>query len=243
MKLCLLIIAVLLVVYLLNTTFGKRLRIRASGTADEVMSKDAASLDGAKAYYNAAITKKKEEYADANSKYVRMVGKIDTFEKTLIQLKKDEMQLNIKINNCIDRNDDNAAKILLANQVEVKEKIAVLKENLEEIKKNAVLQKELVDNITAQLADLEAEKEKAIFTLETVQSTMELKADCITPSNEEEAMLSKVRDGIQKAKEEAAGNKIAYESSSTVQQQRLEKTLKEDDIDRKLDELKNARRK
>lgn len=56
-------------------------------------------------------------------------------------------------------------------------------------------------------------------------------------------MLEKVRDGIKKTKEEADGNKIAYESSSSVQQKRLDKKMKDDEIQKKLDALKAAKNK
>ena len=51
-------------------------------------------------------------------------------------------------------------------------------------------------------------------------------------------MLEKVRDGVKKQKEAADGARIAYESSTTVQKQRLDKKMKDDEIDKKLQELK-----
>lgn len=59
-----------------------------------------------------------------------------------------------------------------------------------------------------------------------------------TRSSEEEKMLEKVRDGVKKQKEAADGARIAYESSTTVQKQRLDKKMKDDEIDKKLQELK-----
>ena len=56
-------------------------------------------------------------------------------------------------------------------------------------------------------------------------------------------MLEKVRDGIRKTKEEADGSKVAYESSSTVQQMRLDKRMKDEEVDQKLQELKANRKK
>ena len=46
-----------------------------------------------------------------------------------------------------------------------------------------------------------------------------------------------------KSKEEADGNRIAYESSASVQQQRLDKQMREDNLDRQLQELKAERNK
>ena len=94
-----------------------------------------------------------------------------------------------------------------------------------------------------ELGDLKAEKENAILTLETAQVTKALQATPGTATREEDKMLEKVRDGIRRTKEEADGNKIAYESSSTVQQQRLDKRMKDEDVDRKLQELKANRKR
>ena len=89
-----------------------------------------------------------------------------------------------------------------------------------------------------QLNDLKAEKESAVLTLETAQAS---KAFNVTPgvsSSEEEKMLEKVRDGVKKQKEAADGARIVYESSTIVQKQRLDKKMKDDEINKKLQELK-----
>lgn len=86
--------------------------------------------------------------------------------------------------------------------------------------------------------DLKAEKESAVLTLETAQAS---KAFNVTPgvsSSEEEKMLEKVRDGVKKQKEAADGARIVYESSTIVQKQRLDKKMKDDEINKKLQELK-----
>lgn len=107
-----------------------------------------------------------------------------------------------------------------------------------DLEKNEQLQKETVESLEAELNDLKAEKDNAIFTLSTAQVTQSLQANPGTSSNEEDKMLERVRDGIQKKKEEADGNRIMYENSTQVQKQRLEKKIKDDEIDRKLQELK-----
>ena len=55
--------------FFFNSKIGKRVRIRASGTANEAIQKDASTPEGAKAYYNAAIEKKEDEL------YYKKVGK------------------------------------------------------------------------------------------------------------------------------------------------------------------------
>ena len=93
------------------------------------------------------------------------------------------------------------------------------------------------------MGDLKSEKENAILTLETAQVTKSLQVTPGIPSKEEDKMLEKVRDGIRKTKEEADGSKVAYESSSTVQQMRLDKRMKDEEVDQKLQELKANRKK
>lgn len=225
------------------TKLGKRLRLRVSGTADEMISKDATTPEGAKAYYNTAIAKKEEDYQKAYSIYTQMLGKIQTYEEQLRSLQKEDMQLNLNINSCVDKNDDNGAKIYLKRQQEVSEKVDIIKNALNELRENSVLQKEAVDNIFTELGDLKAEKENAVLMLETAQVTRTLQATSGTSTSEEDKMLEKVRDGVRKTKEEADGNKIAYESSATVQQQRLEKRMKDEDVEQKLQELKANRKR
>lgn len=239
----LLIFLACLVGFLFFTKSGKRLRLRASGTADEVASKDAASPTGAKSYYNTAISKKEESYKSAFSIYTQMLGKIETYENQLRNLKKENMQLDINIDNCISKNDDSGAKVYLIRRQEIKDKIEIIREALKELNDNAAVQKEILDNLNTELDDLKAEKEKAVLILETAQVTKSLQATPGVSTSEEDKMLEKVREGIQKTKEEGIGNKIAYENSASVQQKRLDNKMKEDEIQKQLDQLKAAKRK
>ena len=101
---------------------------------------------------------------------------------------------------------------------------------------------ETVNTIKTQLSDLKAEKDNAILTLETAQVTKSLQATPGMSSLEEDKMLEKVRDGVKKQKEAADGTKIAYENSASVQKQRLDQKMKDEEIEKKLAELK-ARKK
>ncbi len=236
------LVFVCIVGFVFFTKTGKRIRLRASGTADEIVSKDASTPEGAKAYYNTAIAKKEEDYQKAHSIYAQMLGKIENYEAQLLTLKKENMQLDININSCVEKNDDEGAKVYLTRQQEVTEKITIIKEALKELRENATLQDETLKNMFDELNKLKSEKETAILTLETAQVTKSLQATSVS-SSEEDKMLEKVRDGIKKTKEEADGNKIAYESSSSVQQKRLDKKMKDDEIQKKLDALKAAKNK
>lgn len=237
------VLLILIIVFFILTKTGKRLRIRASGTADEIVQKDASTPEGAKAYYNAAIAKKEAEYCNSHTVYAQMLGKIQSYEDQLRSLQKENIQLNLNINNCIDKNDDVAAKVYLNKQTEIKDKIEIIKDELNNLKENSKLQKEVVDNTLEELNRLKAEKEKSILELETAQTRKNLKVTSLSSSAEEDKMLEKVREGIKKVKEEADGNKIAYENSTDVQRKRLDKKMKDDEIQRQLDKLKSERKK
>lgn len=237
-----LIVVVCVIALLFFTKTGKRIRLRASGTADEVITKDASTPEGAKAYYNTAIAKKEEDYQKAHAVYAQMLGKIENYEDQLRSLKKENMQLDLNINSCIEKNDDEGAKVYLSRQQEVTDKINIIKEALKELKENAALQDETLKDMFDGLSELKSEKETAILALETAQVTKSLKATPGVSLNEEDKMLEKVRDGIKKTKEEADGNRIAYENSTTVQQKRLDKKMKDDEIQKKLDQLKKERK-
>lgn len=223
---------------LFATKSGKRVRLRMSGTADEMISKDASTPEGAKAYYNVAIEKKNDDVIQARTIYSQMLGKISNFDDQLRALKKDAMRVKLDIQSCIDKNDDDGARIYLKKQQDIEEKIEIIKNALEELKENSSLQKETLETLETELEDLKAEKDNAVLTLETAQVTKSLQATVGSSNKEEDKMLEKVRDGIKKQKEEADGTKIAYENSTSVQQQRLDKKMKDDEIEKKLRDLK-----
>lgn len=223
---------------LFATKSGKRVRLRMSGTADEMISKDASTPEGAKAYYNVAIEKKNNDVIQARTVYSQMLGKISNFDDQLRSLKKDAMRVKLDIQSCIDKNDDDGARIYLKKQQDIEEKMEIIKNALEELKENASLQKETLETLETELEDLKAEKDNAVLTLETAQITKSLQATVGSSNKEEDKMLEKVRDGIKKQKEEADGTKIAYENSTSVQQQRLDKKMKDDEIEKKLRDLK-----
>lgn len=235
------LIAVVVLMFLCGTTVGKRLRLRASGTADELISKDASTPEGAKAYYNTAISKKEEDYQTAHAIYVQMLGKIDGYETQLRALKKEDMQLSLNINSCIEKNDDEAAKVYLVKQQEISDRIDIIKEAIAELKNNAALQDETLKALFDEISKLKSEKDTAVLTLETAQITKSLQATPGIYSGEEDKMLEKVRDGVKKTKEEANGTKVAYESSTTVQQKRLDQRMKDEEIEKKLQQLKAGR--
>lgn len=226
-----------------NTKLGKRLLLRAKGTADEILNQDASTPEGAKAYYNAAIEAKTDVYQDAVNTLGQMKGKAQTYEQQLRDYKKDRMKYDMNLRQCIDSGDDETAKIYIGKMSDIDDKIEILKTTLSELNNNITVQEENVEALREEIESLKAEKEKTILTLETSQTVMALKVDSGVASTEEDKMLEKVRDGAQKAKEAAVGHKIAYENSGAVQQKRLDQRMRDADIEAKLQALKAQAKK
>lgn len=242
-KILLLIIIVAVVVgFFFFTKTGKRIRLRASGTSDQIFEEDASTPSGAAAYYNTAIAKKEEEYRNVSNTYAKTLGTINDYEDQLLKLKKDDMQLNLNINSCIDKNDDNGAKVYLKKQQEITEKIGIIKDALTQMKKDVKLHEERKDKIFEELNELKSEKSTSLLKLEAAQDAESLKAPDVS-SNEEDKMLEKVREAVKKKQKEATGNRIAYDNSASVQQDRLDKQMRNDEIERKLEQLKAAKKK
>ena len=221
-----------------NTKLGKRLWLRAKGTADEMLTQDASTPEGAKAYFNSAIEAKSEVYHDAVTTLGQMKGKAQTYEQQLRDCKKDRMKYNMDLQRCIDSGDDDTAKLYIGKMADIDDKIEILKNALNELNDNIAVQEENVEALRDEIEALKAEKEKTILTLETSQTVMSLKVDSGIATTEEDKMLEKVRDGAQKAKEAAVGHKIAYENSGAVQQKRLDQRMRDAEIEAKLRELK-----
>jgi len=129
-----LIFIAIIIILLFFTKTGRRLRMRASGTADEIITKDASTPEGAKAYYNKAIEAKEQDYQKASAIHAQMLGKIENYEDQLRSLKKENMQLDLNINSCVDKDDDEGAKVYLKRQQEVIDKIEIIKDALKELK-------------------------------------------------------------------------------------------------------------
>lgn len=237
------ILVVAVIVFFTTTKTGKRLKMRASGTADEMISNDASTPDGAKAYYSSVISKKEDSYVKANSLYTQIEGKIQNYETQLRQLQKENMQMDLSVASCISKNDDDGAKVYLAKQQDIADKIETIKTTLKELKENRDVQKENLAALQDEIKSLKAEKDKAVFTLEAAETVKSLQSVPSASSQEEDRMLEKVREGVQKTKEQADGTRIAYENSTDIQMKRLDKKMKDEELQKKLDALKAAQKK
>lgn len=231
-------VIVIMAILIFCTKSGKRVRLRVSGTAEEVIAKDASTPEGATAYYNKAIEKKQNDLKIANDLLNQIVGKKKNYKDQLHDLKTERFNCTLNVDKCIELNNDDGAKIYLNDQQNIDQKIEIVKNAIKDLEENERLQSETVKSLETELDNLIAEKDKAVFTLATAQVTQSLQANPKVSSAEEDQILEKVRSGIQKKKEEADGNRIMYENSTYVQKQRLENQMKNDEIDKKLKELK-----
>ena len=235
-------LVITLIIYLFfGTEFGEILKTRASGTVTEAISKDASTPEGAKAYYNAAIDKKQEEYQNAHQLLDQMQGKIQNYEAQMRTLQKQNMECSLKIKKYVDESNDDAAMTYIKEQEDVSEKIDTIKTALKELEDNATRQKEVVDVLREAVENLKREKDNAVLTLETAQTTKSLRATSLSDQTEDK-MLEKVRSGVQKTKEEADGIKFSYDSSTEVQKKRLDKKEKDERVRAKLEEMKKNRK-
>ena len=64
-----------------------------------------------------------------------MLGKISNYEDDLFHLKKDAMKADVNVNACVDRGDDEAAKVYLKEQQELNDKIDFIKNTLKRMER------------------------------------------------------------------------------------------------------------
>lgn len=237
-----LIILIVAVIFLFTgTKTGKVLKTRASGTASEMISKDASTPEGAKAYYNAAIDAKEEDYRKAEELRTQMLGKIKEYEIQLRELQKKSMQDALKTQQFIDQSNDDAAMMYLKSQQDAEKDIEVIKNAIKELKNNEARQGEIVNELKESCEKLKKERDNAVLTLETAQTTKSLQATSLSDRTEDK-MLEKVRDGVRKTKEQADGVRISYDNSTEVQKKRLDKQSEEAELRAKLQEMKRRKK-
>lgn len=240
-----LLFAVMCVVgaFLCNTSFGQQLLVRVKGRADETMRRDAATPEGARDYYNAAIREKEDIRNRVSIAFSEICGKLDSAQKDLYQASKDLMKFNQQMNSCLDLNDEDGAMAYSSKSITIEKKMESLKEVIKELEQAKIHQKELLDQADTELQKLKEEKDQVVFELEANQQIIELHQSMnnMNINNETDRMLERVREGARKTKEQAEGSRIAYNSSSQAADRRLEASERERDARQKLEELKRKR--
>ena len=202
---------------------------------------DASTPEGAKAYYNAAIDTKEDDYRKAEELRAQMLGKISEYERQLRDLQKKCMQDSLKTQQFIDQGNDDAAMTYLKSQQDTEKDIEVIKNAIKELKDNEIRQGEVVSELKEACEKLKKERDNAILTLETAQTTKSLQATNLSDRTEDK-MLEKVRDGVRKTKEQADGVRISYDHSAEVQKKRLDKQVEEAELQAKLQEMKRRKK-
>jgi phage shock protein A len=237
------VIVGVIVLIIFGTTFGKQLRVKAKGRADEVMRQDASTPEGARDYYNAAIREKEDFYNKASVSFAEIAGKLDSSEKELYQTNKEIMKITKQINACLDENDEEFAMSYAMKKATLEAKINIIKETIEELKQAKNHQKEIRDQAAEDLQKLKEEKEITLFQMEADNQVIQLheSMDSLNMNNETERMLDRVREGAKKTRERAEGSRIAYDSSSQAADRRLEVSERERNARQMLEEMKRKR--
>lgn len=227
-------------VWVRHTKFGKRVWLRAKGTADEALNQDASTPEGAKAYYNAAIEEKSDALTKARALLAQQTGKEEIYGKQLHDLKKERVRMTNRARQFAQQNQDEDARDCLVMANNYKEQIDIIEKALTELADNITIQRESVEALEDEIVKLKAERDKVILTYETSQAIMALQVDDGIATTESEKMLEKVREGAQKVQEAAIGHKKAYENSGSVKQRAQDKRAQAADIEAQLQALKNG---
>lgn len=236
-------IVVIALIAFFKTAFGKQLKVKAQGRADEVMRQDATTPEGARDYYNAAIREKEELYNRASASYMEVAGKLESSKKDLFDLNKEIMKVTKQINSCLDENDEEMAMKYALKKTTLENKIQILKDTIESLKQAEAHHKEVRGTATEELEKLKEEKELTLFQIEADMQSIRLNEsmDSLSTNSETDRMLERVRDGARKTRERAEGSRIAYESSSQTQDRRLEASEQQRNARQMLEEMKRQR--
>lgn len=239
----LIIIAVVLLIMFFKTAFGKQLKVKARGRADEVMRQDASTPEGARDYYNAAIREKEDFYNRASATYMEVAGKLKQSKKDLFDMNKEIMRVTNQINACLDENDEDAAMKYAIKKTTLENKIQILKDTIEDLKQAEAHHKEVRDTASEELEKLKEEKDLTLYQIEADMQSIRLNEsmDRLSMNNETDRMLERVREGARKTRERAEGSRIAYESSSQTQDRRLETSEQQRNARQLLEEMKRQR--
>lgn len=241
---CLSILVIVAIIALIvNKTFFKQLVVKFRGRTEEIARQDAATPEGAKDYFNNAIREKENLYSQAERSFTEIAGKLDEAEKEQYQLKKELMKIDNRINECLDKNDEESARQYAMKKITAQRKIETLKETIEEYKKAKVQQQEIRDAVKQELDELKEEKERTIYQLEADQQIINLHEGMngSASTNESDRMLERVREGAKKTRERAAGAQIAYDTSAEAVDRRMENQARNREADDLLAEMKRRR--
>lgn len=239
------IIAIIVIFFVLNKTFGKQLLVKMRGRTESVAERDAQTVDGARDYFNAAIREKQEFASKASAMFAEISGKVERTEKDLYDANREIMQIRQYLNKSVDENRDEDAMVYAMKMQTLENKIEVLKSTLAELKEAKVHQKEVRDAAEEEYNKLKEEKERTLYQMEADAQMIELhqSLDSLSSNNETDRMLEKVRDGAKRTRERAEGSRIAYDTSAQAVDRRFERAEQDRSARQLVEELKRQRNK
>lgn len=223
-----------------KTKSGKRLYGRLRGTATEAFIRDGSTPEGAKAHYNEAIDDIEETLRGAQNNLSFIGGKVLTYEEQLYETKQRKIECEQAAQKAARRNTlegDEEARTWLREIASLEERIETLTDSLRAMKDKEKEVQEYVANLDKQLEDLKAEKENAVLALEMAQ-TVNAIHQTGTAAPDSLQNLDKVRQGVQRVKEQAAGQKRAHDNSPTGMKQKYEKNRQDSLVEDRLAALK-----
>lgn len=236
-------LVIILIVVLVNGDLLEKIVIKIRGRTEQVVRDDAATTTGASDYFNNAILEKEKLLQNAERSFAEIAGKLEESEKSQYLLKKEMMSIDKEINAALDEDNEEKAKTYAMKKATANQKIEVMKTTIEELKTAKEQQDSIRKSIKAELDALKEEKERTLFQMEADQQIIALHEGMNTDasSNESDKMLERVREGAKKTRERAAGSQIAYETSDTAQNRRLENESREREAQEILDSFKRQR--
>ena len=239
------ILAIIFVGLAVNKPLRQQLVLKFRGRTDELMNKDASTVEGAKDYYNNVIREKEEVYIKANNLYMEISGKLQSFEEDLYNKQKELFKINEDIKLCVDNGLDDDALRLAMKQETIKSQIEDLKEAIQELTKSKEQQKEYRELAEEEVQSIKTEKEKVVHELELNKQIIAIhqSMDQSNVSKESDRMLERVRNNARKTKELAKGSQIAYDSSLKAMDRKLEKSSRERSAMETVERLKKERGK
>lgn len=245
MFIIILIVLIVAGIAFFKSTTGKQLLVKLRGRTDEIVRQDAATPEGARDYYNAAIREKEELYNKASNTFAEISGKLEMAEKEVYQCNKEIMRVTQQINKCIDDGLEDEATTYASKKISLENKLSVLKNTIEEMKRARDHQEEVREQIASDMQRLKEEKEQVLFQMEADNQIIQLhqSMDAMNTSNETERMLDRVREGARKTRERAEGSRIAYDSSTQATDRRLEASERDRAAQEMISEMKRKRNK
>lgn len=223
-----------------NKEFLRQLLVKFRGRTDEVMMRDAATPEGAKDYYNAAIRKKEDSLAQITASYVALLGRLETAKKQEYDLRKKKKSLVDTIDGFVENGKDDEAIALIKQRDDIEGRLEQVKQLISNLEDSIKQQLEMKSVAEEELSSLKREKDNTVFQMEIDQQIMDAAASMngVISTDETDRMLERVRDGARKKSEMASGSKVAYDTSAVATERRMKKEASDLSAKKELERIK-----